>query len=70
MQIEGGTVIYNLDIYAQVGGWYALGDQTFVATVTDGQLNVDFLKDASGSAWPILSAIAVMGLQPMPTATP
>lgn len=40
--IEGTTVLQNFDVYAEAGGKFIALDRSFVATVTDGTLNVQF----------------------------
>ena len=68
--IEGAPVEAALDVYALVGGNAPL-DRVYNVPVTDGQLNVDFKKVGGlGAEVPMISAVAVVYLGPLPTATP
>ncbi len=52
---EGSLVIDNLDIYSQVGKFYAY-DRSFKATVSDGLLNLNFVSSVDNA---IISAIDI-----------
>jgi hypothetical protein len=58
VQAEGATVISDLDIYAEVGG-YAVDDKTFTVTVGDGALSLSFV---AGVQNPMVEGIAVQGV--------
>ena len=67
VQLEGQTVLADLDVYALVGHDVAY-DRTFDVTVTDGQLNVDFVGKVDTAD---IAAIQVLGAAgPAPTVTP
>jgi chitinase len=59
VRIEGTTVLTAFDIFASCGAFTAC-DRTFAATVTDGQLNVQFNMNG-GANYATVSAIAVTG---------
>lgn len=55
--IEGQTVLHDYDVLAKAGGKYLARVETFLTTVRDGQLNVDFVR---GSAdYPMINALRV-----------
>ncbi|MGL5017842.1 MAG: malectin domain-containing carbohydrate-binding protein, partial [Luteolibacter sp.] len=54
--LEGATVITNLDIFSKVG-LNAAYHETHITTVSDGQLNIDFIKGVNN---PKISAIRVI----------
>jgi Protein of unknown function (DUF4038)/Malectin domain/Domain of unknown function (DUF5060)/Putative collagen-binding domain of a collagenase len=60
VEMEGRTVLANLDIYARVGANAALVT-TSAVTVTDGELNIGFVH---GVADPIVSAIEILAGTP------
>jgi hypothetical protein len=67
VQIEGQTVVSNLDVMARAGQFAAL-DLVYTVPVTDGQLNIVFVP---GAGAPAINAIAVRGSGPPgPTPTP
>ncbi|MFC6083908.1 glycosyl hydrolase family 18 protein [Sphaerisporangium aureirubrum] len=59
VRAEGTTVLTAFDIFASCGGLTAC-DRTFSATVSDGQLNVQFNMNG-GANYATVSAIAVTG---------
>src|SRR5215831_18617295 len=59
VRIEGTTVLTAFDIFAACGAFTAC-DRTFSATVSDGQLNVQFNMDG-GANYATVSAIQVTG---------
>ena len=64
--MEGVEITSNLDIFAQVGGNYAL-DITRIVTVTDGQLNITMNTDVDGG---LVNAISIeVYMPPTPTMT-
>ena len=66
-KIEGSEVLYHLDIFAAAGGKFKAYDRSFVATVSDGQLNIAFIAIVGS---PKVSAIKVTAIAPAtPTAT-
>ena len=70
VQIEGQTVLANLDIYATVG-FYKPYDTRFTTVVRDGQLNIDFIARRDSAK---VEAIRVLylgeRLEQTPVATP
>jgi hypothetical protein len=56
--IEGAPVLFGFDIAAAAGGLDKAVDRTFVVSVTDGQLNVNFLI-RRGFGVPLVNAIGV-----------
>jgi hypothetical protein len=66
VRIENETVITNLDIVKTIGAWHRALDRSFVRTVADGVLNIDFVVRADA---PIVNAISVIAVLP-PTPTP
>lgn len=68
VSIEGQQVLTNFDVLAAVGRYRAL-DRTFLVTVSDGLLNIDFLAVVGP---PQINAIEVLtsNVQPTPTRTP
>lgn len=68
VNIEGSTVLPDLDIYSQVGSMRAL-DYTFSLPISDGQLNIDFLPKRPNDA-PKVNAIEVRQLSEQTTVTP
>jgi len=56
IQIEGSTVLSNLDIYSEVGYEAALL-KSFSVTVSDGQINIDLLQNVEN---PKISAIEII----------
>jgi|GEM_PF-5671708 len=68
VRIEGTTVLSYFDVFAMAGGKNRAYDQTFTVTVTDNQLNVDFIQRIGA---PKVNAIAVEVAMPAtPTGTP
>ena len=59
VRAEGATVLSGFDIFASCGAFTAC-DRTFTASVTDGQLNVQFNMNG-GANYATVSAIAVTG---------
>jgi chitinase len=59
VRIEGATVLSGFDIFASCGAFTAC-DRTFTASVTDGQLNVQFNMNG-GANYATVSAIEVTG---------
>jgi chitinase len=59
VRAEGATVLSGFDIFASCGAFTAC-DRTFAASVTDGQLNVQFNMNG-GANYATVSAIAVTG---------
>lgn len=55
-ELEGALVIDNLDLVAEGGIWVAY-DRSFVVTVSDGTLNIDFTASENN---PLLNAIVVV----------
>jgi photosystem II stability/assembly factor-like uncharacterized protein len=55
---EGVIILDNYDIFVASGGRYTAQNETVSVTVTDGQLNLDFVY-VSGPARPAISAITV-----------
>lgn len=74
--LEGVTVESALSIYSSAGGKYRALERAYTATVTDGVLNIAFVKSANSKNEPIVSAIEVRSNAiavtptPIPTATP
>ena len=72
VDIEGGRVITDLDIYAEAGRDHAY-DRLFTLPLTDGQLNIDFIPKRYNDA-PKISALCVRQIsedtQVTPTPTP
>jgi hypothetical protein len=62
--IEGATVAANFDILAAAGGANTAVDRTFAVAVTDGQLDVSFVR-RSGN--PKVSALRIQSMQGAPT---
>ncbi|MBC7233259.1 MAG: DNRLRE domain-containing protein [Chloroflexi bacterium] len=55
--IEGATVLHDYDVIAVAGGKYLAHVETFLVTLRDAQLNVDFVR---GSAdYPMINALRV-----------
>jgi hypothetical protein len=67
VRIEGTTVLSSFDPFAAAGGKNKAVDRTFVATVNDGQLTIEFITRAGG---PKVNAIAVQSTGPAATPTP
>jgi len=68
--LENQLVLDNLDIYAQAGGYTAL-IKTFQTTVTDGQLNINFVHGSADD--PQIGAIEILssgGPPPVDTQAP
>ncbi|WP_221393779.1 malectin domain-containing carbohydrate-binding protein [Dyadobacter sp. NIV53] len=61
VNIEGARKLTNYDIFVNAGGAMRAGTETFPVTVTDGILNIDFLKGAADN--PIIAAIEVVPTQ-------
>jgi glucose/arabinose dehydrogenase/PKD repeat protein len=59
VSIEGNQVLNEFDIFAEAGG-YTLLVKSFNATVTDGQLNIDFGHGAVDD--PVIGAIEVLSV--------
>ena len=59
VQIEGRTVLSNLDIFSAAGGQGRAYDRIFATTVRDGQLSVTFTPRRSAAK---VEAIAVVSL--------
>jgi thermitase len=69
VSLEGAVVEAGLDVYKLAGKATAL-DKVYLVTVSDGVLNIDFVK-VSGSKSPMVSAIEVKTyIPPTPTLTP
>ncbi len=67
--IEGAVVAASLDVYKEAGKATAY-DKTYLVTVSDGLLNIEFAK-VSGTLAPMVAAIEVRPyIPPTPTATP
>jgi peptidoglycan/xylan/chitin deacetylase (PgdA/CDA1 family) len=56
VRAEDAFVLTGLDVFTQAGGRYIALDKQFLVTVSDGQLNLDFIKDAGS---PKINAIAI-----------
>ncbi len=69
IQLEGATVENPLNVWSLVGKAVAL-DRTYTVTVSDGLLNITFVKGSGARYNPMISAIAVVTAGPPPTATP
>lgn len=69
VQLEGETVLADLDVYTVVGHDVAY-DRTFDVTVTDGQLNVDFVSKVDNADIGAIQVVVSGGPTPTPTATP
>ncbi len=72
IRAEGQTVIHALDVFALSGGLYRTHDLSFTVAVTDGQLNINFVRYRDKDA-PFVSAIKVTQTSsqlPTPTHTP
>ncbi len=70
IQLEGVAVENPLNVWALVGKAVAL-DRTYTVTVSDGLLNITFIKGSGARYNPMISAIAVVSAgPPPPTATP
>ena len=62
VDVEGNTVLSNFDPYAEVG--YNVGFQkTIFASVGDGVLNIDLLRQVGVSDDPAISAIEILSVQ-------
>ncbi len=57
VSIEGTLVLDDLDIYAEVGHDFATSKR-FTATISDGQLNIDFTPEVG---YPVVMAIEILG---------
>jgi len=58
VRLENVLVLDNLDIFAEAGG-YTLLVKTFQATVSDGQVNINFIHGSADD--PIIGAIEILG---------
>ncbi|MGF1514429.1 MAG: malectin domain-containing carbohydrate-binding protein [Elainellaceae cyanobacterium] len=67
LKAEGKTVIDDLDIYAEAGGKYKPLEKTVRATVTDGNLDLDFETIADNAK---VSAIEIVKQTSAPTPKP
>lgn len=65
VNIEGDAVLANLDVYAEAGGRNIALERSFLVTVTDGRLDIDFVAQRGDK--PIVNAILVTE---MPEAAP
>jgi len=61
IKLEGQTVESNFDIYARAGGKNKAYDLTKTVTVSDGRLDIDFVKKAGYDDDPTIHAIQVTG---------
>ncbi len=68
ISVEGAVVLDDYDTYAAAGGKKIAVNEVIIATVSDGQLNIDFVESIP-LAKPIVSAIAVVPTTP-PTPEP
>ncbi len=68
VSLEGQVVLPALDIIATAGGRFVALDYSFVATVNDGVLNIDFLALKGNAAK--VSALEITGLTLAATVTP
>lgn len=60
VSVEGSLVLDGLDIFASSGGQLAAHTESFTATVTDGQLNIEFAAAVGPRA--MISAISVVSV--------
>jgi hypothetical protein len=58
VNIEGARKLTDYDVFAQAGGALRVAQETFRVTVSDGTLNVNFLKGAADN--PAIKAIEVL----------
>lgn len=56
VEIEGNQVLDNYDIYAEAGGIFTAVTETFTVDITDGQLDIDFVRV---NRTPLLAGISV-----------
>lgn len=69
VQIEGSTVISNLDIWTAAGGKDKAYDQIFTVPVTDGTLNINFVTVLDNAAICAIKTTKIMGGTSTPTPT-
>lgn len=61
IEVEGNVELNNFDPFAEAG--YNVGFQkTIFASVTDGTLNIDFLREAGASDDPVVQAIEILSV--------
>jgi hypothetical protein len=61
VDIEGQRVLNNFDMFATAGGRYIAIRRTFYVNVTDGQLNISFVKGSKDN--PVVNAIQIHSFQ-------
>ncbi len=62
VDIEGQRVLNNFDMFATAGGRYIAIRRIFYVNVTDGQLNISFVKGPKDN--PVINAIQIHSFQP------
>lgn len=69
VKLQGMTVLANLDVMAQSGGRYVAWDAAFPATVSNGQLLIEFVNRVGGAKINAIEVICVAPAGPTATAT-